>query len=154
MNANDGKPIYKDVSHDSRSWEEVCPDQYWAAEHCMGKEVVLQIGSVQTEQYGDDLPKAVLVFTNDKKWLRLNRENRQVLKEMFGISPSLAIGKWITITAGPNQMKAIVVKILPRITQPPTESVATKASEMTLEEMEAALAARKAAKQQLEAATA
>ncbi|WP_397570617.1 hypothetical protein [Schlesneria sp. T3-172] len=137
MSIGENKPVYKDVSHDGRSWEEVVPDQYWGPEHCMGKEVVLQIGSIQLEQYGDDLPRAVLVFTNDKKWLRVSRDSRQTLKELFGTSPSEAIGKWITITAGPNQMKTIVVKILPRQTAPPVAQAA--GPQMSPEQYEAFL---------------
>ena len=118
---DDKKPTYTDVSGDARAWDDVCPDQYFGPEHVMGKEVLLQIAAVVLEKYpGDELPKAVLKFSNDKKWLRVSRDSRQALKELFGISPALSVGKWITITAGPNAMKTIVVKILPRQTVPPT----------------------------------
>lgn len=123
--ANDERPTYVDISRDDRAWEDVCPDQWFAPDHVLGKELQLQIAAVEMEQYPDSPPKPFLKFLNDPKWLRVSRDSRTVLKELFGPAPSNCVGKWITITAGPNQMKTIVIKILPRITQPPVQSPAT-----------------------------
>ena len=115
---NQGEAQYVDISGDRRSWADVVPDQYFGPEHVLGKQVVLQIQKIVTEKFEDSLPRAVLHFSNDPKWLRLGKDNKQVLKELFGDSPAAAVGQWITITAGPNSMKNIGVKILPRMTTP------------------------------------
>lgn len=117
--ALDDRPTYLNVSGDQRAWDEVCPDQWWAADHLLGKEIAVQIAAVELEQYPDSPPKPFLKFTNDPKWFRLSRDSRQALKDLFGPAPAQCIGKWITITAGPNSMKTIVLKILPRQTQAP-----------------------------------
>jgi hypothetical protein len=133
--ALEDRPTYLNVSNDRRAWDEVCPDQWWAADHLLGKEVPVLITAVEMEQYPDSPPKPFLKFANDPKWFRLSRDARQVLKDLFGQSPSDCLGKWITITAGPNSMKTIVTKILPRQTNPPASAQQPAAPAMTPEQM-------------------
>lgn len=106
-----------DISNEERDWAEVIPDQWFYADHVRGREVALKIKSVETEQTGE-VQKPYLTFENDEKRLGLNRENRQVLRALFG-TPAKTKGQWITITAMLSR-GSYVIKILPRVTVEPT----------------------------------
>ena len=106
-------PKYVSIGQVSKTWVELIPDTYWETEHLLGREVELTIVDVMLEQYPDSLPRAVMKFLEDQKLLRLAKFLRTTLKEFFGDTPSACIGKRIRLTAGQNQMRQIVIKILP-----------------------------------------
>lgn len=106
-------PEYVSIGSVDKPWGEVIPDVYWETEVLLGRTVTLVIVDVLLEQYPDSPPRPVMKFREDARLLRLRRDLRTTLKEYFGESPARCIGKTIRLTAGQNQMKQIVIKILP-----------------------------------------
>lgn len=108
--------IVVDISNEDRDWTDVIPDQWFYPDHVKGREVLLKVKGVENERIGEQ-DKPFLTFENDPKRLGLNRENRLVLRALFG-TPAKTKGQWITITALPSR-GIYSIKILPRVTVEP-----------------------------------
>lgn len=111
----DEGPQCIDVSNDERDWGEVVPDLWFYPDHVLGKELALTIKTAELEQYPNGTPRPFLTFEDEPKRLGLSRENKLILREWFG-PPKGCIGKTIVISAGPNAMKTVVIKILRFVT--------------------------------------
>jgi hypothetical protein len=103
------QPEVIDISRDTRSWSEVCPDEYFSLEYVGTRQINLHIIAVRQEKIGDRL-KAVLRFSNDPRGLVLNKTNRDTLAKLFGDTPSAVVGQWITIGLGfKNRNPALLI---------------------------------------------
>jgi hypothetical protein len=100
---------YKDLSGETRDIEELIPDRVFYADKLIGIQLRLEISGLVGDE--DDL-ELMLTFANDKRWLKVNREMRLILKDRFGL-PANWVGNSITITARPNWRRQYFIKILP-----------------------------------------
>jgi hypothetical protein len=121
------QPEVIDISGDSRSWSEVCPDDYMSLEYVGAQQLSLHIIAVRQEKVGDKL-KAVLRFSNNPRGLVLNKTNRDTLSKMFGDSPAAAIGKTIVVKMGfVNKNPALVIAQVAAMTASTAGGVSTVA---------------------------
>lgn len=137
MYAEPQTPEVIDISHDTRPWNQVCPDDYFSLEYVADRKMPLHIVAVRQEKVGDKM-KAVLRFSNDPRGLVLNKTNRDALVKLYGDTPAAVVNQWITIGLGfVNRNPSLLIlgkaSVAAAPVTPPTQPAAAAAPVMSPE---------------------